>query len=146
MPGLSNAIHREFLSASRDLEYHVHFSQFFIKNEHAIVKFWKPQLSQKVSHSKALASKSICEKFRSLISCHFWEIRWFIFNALMNWLFIRLDLRLNVVQFQKERYSRIQKTEYFLLRIVPEKSETLGRTDTLYFRISYKYNACHNDG
>jgi hypothetical protein len=42
----------------------------------------------------------------------------------MNWLFIRLDLRLNIVQFQKERYSRIQETELFLLRPVPEKSET----------------------
>jgi hypothetical protein len=34
MPELSNAIHCEFLSASRDLKYHVHFSQFFTKNEH----------------------------------------------------------------------------------------------------------------
>ena len=59
MPGLSNAIHREFLSASRDLEYHVHFSQYFTKNEHAIVKFWKLQQIQKVSHSIALASKII---------------------------------------------------------------------------------------
>jgi hypothetical protein len=62
MQGLSNAIHREFLSASRDLEYHVHFLQFFAKNEHAIEKFWKPQQIQKVSHSKALASKIICTK------------------------------------------------------------------------------------
>ena len=46
----------------------------------------------------------------------------------MNWLFIRLDLRLNIIQFQKERYSRIQETEIFLLRPVPEKSETKGRT------------------
>jgi hypothetical protein len=45
-------------------------------------------------------------------------------SFLMNWLFIRLDLRLNIVQFQKERYSRIQETELFLLRPVPEKSET----------------------
>jgi hypothetical protein len=50
MPGLSNAIHCEFLSASRDLEYHVHFSQNFTKNEHAIVKFRKPQQIQKVLH------------------------------------------------------------------------------------------------
>jgi hypothetical protein len=28
----------------------------------------------------------------------------------MNWPFIRLDLRLNSVQFQKERYSRIQES------------------------------------
>jgi hypothetical protein len=42
----------------------------------------------------------------------------------MNLLFIRLDLRLNIVQFQKERYSQIQETELFLLRPVPEKSET----------------------
>ena len=42
----------------------------------------------------------------------------------MNWLFIRLDLRLNIVQFQKERYSRIQETELFLLMPAPEKSET----------------------
>ena len=83
MLSLSNAIHRGFLSASRDLVYHVHFSQFFIKNEHAIVKFWKPQQIQKVSHSKALASKIIIYKnFRSLISFHSWEIRWFIFNEL----------------------------------------------------------------
>jgi hypothetical protein len=45
-------------------------------------------------------------------------------SFLMNWLFIRLDLRLNIVQFQKERYSRIQETELFLARPVPEKSET----------------------
>jgi hypothetical protein len=70
MPGLSNAIHCEFLIASSDLEYHVHFSQFFTKNEHGIVKFWKPQQIQKVSHSKALASKIIYKKFPSLISCH----------------------------------------------------------------------------
>ena len=80
MPGLSNTIHREFLSASRDLEYNVHFSQFFTKNEHAIVKFWKLQQIQKVSHPKALASKIVCTKFRSLIFCHSWEIRWTFFK------------------------------------------------------------------
>jgi hypothetical protein len=37
---------------------------------------------QKVSHSKALASKIIRKKFRSLISCHSWEIKWFLFNEL----------------------------------------------------------------
>ena len=61
----SNAIHCECLSASRDLEYHVHFSQFLTKNEHAIVNFWKPKKIQKVSHSKALTSKIICEYVKS---------------------------------------------------------------------------------
>jgi hypothetical protein len=42
----------------------------------------------------------------------------------MNSLFIRLDLRLNIAQFQKLRYPRIQETELFLLGPVPEKSET----------------------
>jgi hypothetical protein len=82
MPGLSNALHREFLSAPKDLEYHVHFSQFFTKNEHAIAMFWKPQHIQKVSHLKGLVSKIICTKFLSPISCHSWEIGWFIFNEL----------------------------------------------------------------
>jgi hypothetical protein len=48
MPGLSNAIHCGFLSASRDLIYQVHFSKFFTKSEHAIVRFWKPPEIQKV--------------------------------------------------------------------------------------------------
>jgi hypothetical protein len=45
-------------------------------------------------------------------------------SFLMNRLFVRLDLRLDIVQFQEERYSRIQETELILLRPVPEKSET----------------------
>jgi hypothetical protein len=47
-------------------------------------------------------------------------------SFLMNTLCIRLDLRLklNIVKFQKERYSRIRETELSLLRPVPEKSET----------------------
>jgi hypothetical protein len=119
MPGLSNAIHCEFLSASRDLEYHVHFSQFLTKNEHAIVKFWKPQQIPKVSHS--LHQISYVKNFEALSLAISEKLD---SSFLMNWLLIRLYLRLNIVQFQKERYSLIRETELFLLRPVPEKSET----------------------
>ena len=43
-------------------------------------------------------------------------------------MFIRLDDRLNIVQFQKVRYPRNQDAELLLLSVVPEKSETYGRT------------------
>jgi hypothetical protein len=67
---LSNAKYNEFLSASRELEYHVYFSQFSPKMNMAIVRFWKPPQIQKVSHLKALASKITSTKFRSLIPYH----------------------------------------------------------------------------
>ena len=51
-------------------------------NEHDILSLWKHKWTHKVSHLKALVSKSICRKFLSPISCHSWEIRWFIFNEL----------------------------------------------------------------
>ena len=42
-----------------------------------------------------------------------WDMAWFIFNEL---LFIRLNPRVPVVQFQKERYPCFQLTELFHLR------------------------------
>jgi hypothetical protein len=66
MQGHSNAIHCEFLSASRDSEYHVHFSQFFTKNEHAIVKFWKPQKFKKYYIRKPLHQRSYLQNFEAL--------------------------------------------------------------------------------
>jgi hypothetical protein len=37
---------------------------------------------------------------------------------------LQSQVHLDIVQFQKERYSRIQETEPFRLMPVPEKSET----------------------
>jgi hypothetical protein len=70
------------LKGSRNKRGKLSFFAIFHRNEHAIVKFWKPQQIQKVSHRKALASKIICTQFLSPIFRHSWEIRWFIFNEL----------------------------------------------------------------
>ena len=40
---------------------------------------------------------------------------------LLSGIFKRQGARLPILQFQKERYSQIQETEFFLLRPVPEK-------------------------
>jgi hypothetical protein len=84
MQGLSNVILLVFVEASRTLQSHVHFWWKIIKNErtHDILSLRKHSRTHNVSHLKALASKSICTKFLNPISCHSWEIRWFIFNEL----------------------------------------------------------------
>jgi hypothetical protein len=46
-------------------QYHVYSSQYFTKNEYAIVKFSKPPKIQKVSHLKALAPKIISKNFKA---------------------------------------------------------------------------------
>ena len=73
MQGLSNATRSEFLSASKNVQSHVHFSLFFenfTKNEHDITRSWKDTRLQNVSQLKALASKNLFTKFLSPISCH----------------------------------------------------------------------------
>ena len=82
MQGLSNLILFEFFGAPKTSLMHVHFWWKIVKNERDILSLWMHSGTQNVSHLKALASKSICTKFLSPISCHSWEIRWFIFNEL----------------------------------------------------------------
>jgi hypothetical protein len=72
--------------------------------------------------SKSISFESPCIKER--ISRHSWQIRWLIFNR--QTVHSTTDRPLNIFQFQKERYSRIQQTKLFLLRVLPGKFESLG--------------------
>jgi hypothetical protein len=57
MPGLLNALQYnvnkiqcqfpECFQRLTDSEYHVHSSQFYTKNEHAIVRFWSSEIFEK---------------------------------------------------------------------------------------------------
>jgi hypothetical protein len=69
-------------------------------------QIWKPLHQRSHLHNFGALSCAIPEKLDG--------------SFLMNWLFVRLNRRLNIVQFQKERCSRIQETEFFLLRAVEE--------------------------